>query len=692
VIPKKFDELRLTGSLPSPSFVGLSVLKITETDDYLLETLTRAIMADPALSGRIIKLANSADREGVGNVTSVPQAAMRLGPSTVRMVALGFTLVTDNSAGECQAFNAEGHWSRSLATAVAAHTIASHKKICDSSEAFTCALLCDVGKLALGTVHPEVYSKVLEANPRATDRELAELEKRAFDITHYEVSAAMMDDWGLPPFFQEAVLTHEFETADASDSVDPLGEIWAMVTILRASKAVGRLISAEPDLLDEGWRERFDSLGSVAHSLGLEPDEFYGLCDSIVESWSEWGQALGITTLQPPPFADLAQELRGVVERPDGADGRPEDSDSKEATDAERELAERVVSSVLDGVSNSVSDKRSTRILLIDDDHRMLRLLRHHLVKEGYDVSVADSSREGLEKALRTAPQIVISDWMMPGMSGVKLCATLRKTQAGRKMYILIVTARDDDEQVVEAFAAGADDYIVKPFNARILLARVRAGQRMIQMREKVEDSEKERLRQVAEMGILTRRLREAAMTDALTELPNRRYAMDHLKQDWDNAQRSGAELSVLMIDIDHFKLVNDECGHDVGDTVLREVAQILRSQSRSGDVLCRLGGEEFLSININCGLERALVCAERLRAAIERATFVHGDVRRKVTVSVGVAHCTADMDGVDDMLKEADEGLYVAKETGRNMVVSNYEWAPDSVAPDSSGTSELSR
>jgi len=692
LIPKKFDELRLTGSLPSPSFVGLRVLKITESEDYLLETLTQAIMADPALSGRIIKLANAVDRDGAGNVSSVPQAAMRLGPSTVRMVALGFTLVTDNSAGECKAFDSEQHWSRSLATAVAAHTIASHKKICDSSEAFTCALLCDVGKLALGAVHPDVYSKVLQANPRATDRELAELEQRAFDITHYEVSAAMMADWGLPTSFQAAVLTHEFETTDAADNVDPLGEIWALVTILRASKVVGQLISSEPDMFDDDWRERFESLGPVAYSLGLEIDELYGLCDSVVDSWAEWGDALGVATLHPLPFAELAEGLRGVVERLDGID-QPDGAAADQSGDfADYEFAEQVLSSVLQGASNSDTDQRGTRILLIDDDNRMLRLLKHHLAKEGYEVYVADSSSEGLDKALRVAPQIVITDWMMPGMTGVKLCSTLRQTEVGRKMYILIVTAREDDEQVVEAFAAGADDYIVKPFNSRILLARVRAGQRMIQMRERVEDSEKERLRQVAEMGILTRRLREAAMTDALTELPNRRYAMDHLKQDWDNAQRSGAELSVLMVDIDHFKRVNDECGHDVGDTVLREVAEILRSQSRSGDVLCRLGGEEFLSININCGLERALVCAERLRAAVERATFVHGDIRRKVTISVGVAHCTADMDTIDDLLKEADEGLYVAKENGRNMVVSNYEWDHEANASEDSSTNELSR
>ena len=669
MIPKKFDELRLTGSLPSPSFVGLRVLEVTKDENYLQEDLTKAIMADPALSGRIIKLANSVDKTGsMTNVESVPQAAMRLGAKAVRMVAVGFTLVSDNRSGLCPAFDCDAHWSRSLATAIAANTIASEKKICDGAEAFTCALLCDVGKLALASVHPEMYEKVLRANPNATDRELAELEQRAFDITHSEVSAAMMSDWGLPVIFQEAVAAHELETTIASDDT---GQAWALVTVLRASKAIAHVVTSAPDFFDEDWQRRFESLGSVARSLGLEVQGLYELCDRAAQSWSEWCHSLNVPAREVLPFADMAEKLEFVLER-------LEENESRNVNVRRRSRPGRGALDLSAFASSAASihrsdeslDRSATRILLIDDDQRMLRLLRHHLTREGYDVSVAESSSEGLDKALRLAPQIVVTDWMMPGMSGVKLCSTLRQTETGRKMYVLMVTAREDDEQVVEAFAAGADDYIVKPFNPRILLARVRAGQRMIQMRERVEESEKERLRQVAELGILTRRLRAAAMTDALTELPNRRYAMNRLKQEWDGALRSGQPLSVLMVDIDHFKRVNDVFGHDTGDVVLRETAQVLRAKSRSGDALCRLGGEEFLSINIGCGLDEAIVCAERLRVAIEAMVIDHGEFDGNVSISVGVAECTADMVGVDDLLKAADEGLYVAKERGRNQTI----------------------
>ena len=310
-----------------------------------------------------------------------------------------------------------------------------------------------------------------------------------------------------------------------------------------------------------------------------------------------------------------------------------------------------------------------TRLLLIDDDERMLRLISHHLRKEGYEVHTATDPHEGMQKALTIDPQILITDWMMPGMTGLELISTLRRSEAGRKMYILIVTAREDDERVVEAFTAGADDYIVKPFNPRILLARVRAGTRMIRMRERVEASERAQLRQVAELGILTRRLRSAALTDALTELPNRRYVMRRLKHDWDSFQKLGTPFSVVLADIDHFKRINDQHGHDVGDAVLRMVGEVLMDGARSGDIVARVGGEEFLALNVNADLDSATACAERLRIAVEQIDLAKLGLQTPLTMSFGVAQAEPGMESSDDLIKAADEALYAAKAAGRNQV-----------------------
>jgi len=644
LLQKKFDELRLTGKLPSPSGIGLRVLEITRGDDYLQEDLTKTIMADPALSGRIIKLANAADRDGLESVETVPHAAMRLGSKTVRTVALGFTLVSDNSRSSCKEFDANHYWSESLACAVAAHTIAREKKIFEAAEAFTCALLSDVGRLALANVHPEKYAELLKQHGAATGAQLAEFEKSEFDISHSEVTAALMEDWGLPEVFGKAVLAHKH--ADAP-SEDESGRTWALVTLLRTGKAIAAVLTSNWEERDEAWLAHFSELGEAASVLGLELSELYRICDVVAREWVEWGKFVGVQTIEVPSFVETAAAV-GDLATPEPAATQP-----AEPVEPPREI-------------DSAQNDR-TRILLIDDDQRILRLLQHQLRREGYDVITANSSKDGLKRAMELCPRIVITDWEMPEMTGIQLCQTLRLTEAGRKMYILIVTAREDDDQAVEAFGAGADDYVVKPFNPRILLARIRAGQRMILMRQQVEESERVRLRQVAELGILTRKLRAAAMTDALTELPNRRYAMTRLKQEWETSVRTGRPLSVVMVDIDHFKRVNDLYGHDAGDAVLRDTAQILKSKSRAGDVLCRLGGEEFLSIHVGCDLTSAEQCAERLRVAVETHEPSHHSFHESVTISLGVAQRTEGMTCIDDLLKAADEALYAAKGAGRN-------------------------
>jgi diguanylate cyclase (GGDEF)-like protein len=667
VLEKKFDELRLTGALPSPSSVGLRILEITQDDGYEQEDLVRTIMVDPALSGRIIHVANTADKAGGGSaVETVHAAAMRLGGHVVRSVALGFTLVTDNREGDVPGFDYDLYWARSLATAVAASALALEFGSVKAVEAFTCGLLADIGKLALASVHPQRYGELMRRYPNLSDIDLAELETRAFDINHLEVAALMMADWGLPEVFSDA--------ARRTARIEPraAGEQPGLDAIVHVARRVAELIAMHGEEHSPEWLRGFFRLDAFSRDLGLEHARFLELLDGVITSYADWATLIGVPAGSQPSFVQVAADLRDA-----GVEPQPDSTRSPAIAFDELSTPDDVVpgpvessaSAPLDGGQGGGDDAAPTRLLLIDDDERMLRLIGHHLRKEGYEVDTATSSEDGLRKALSHNPQILITDWMMPGMTGVELCSTLRQTEAGRKVYVLIVTAREDDERVVEAFSAGADDYIVKPFNPRILIARVRAGQRMVRMRERVEESERAQLKQVAELGILTRRLRVAALTDVLTKLPNRRYAMQRLKQEWDSSTRTGQALSVIMCDIDHFKHINDEAGHDVGDAVLREVACILGYNSRSGDVLARVGGEEFLSINVSCDRTKAVACAERLRRAIAESLFSYEGLARKVTMSFGVAQRTPKMTNIDNLIKAADEALYLAKNGGRNRV-----------------------
>lgn len=658
MLQQKFDELRLTGSLPSPSAIGLRVLELTQNEGFDQGELVQAIQSDPALSGRILKLANSVALGAAGPVSTIAQATMRIGVQEVRNVALGFTLVGDNRNGQAAGFDYDLYWARSLGTAVAASILAFELKLMSAPEAFTAGLLCGIGKLAFASVHPVKYSGVLRGHQHLEDETLVALEARAFGINHVEVSALMMEDWGLSPSIQHGVLRHMGIGAMGPNVGD---EAIALGGLLNAAKAIADVLILDPGKHRDPLIRACFRLKDAIDQLEVPESRMLEICASIQPAWRTWGQLIGLNLEREFDFKWTFEELeRTGTQRPltPSIGPEPEEDESEE------------LSSVIGQFEAPAGREAPLRILLIDDEEQMLRLISHYLEREGYDVVTATSSEEGLQKAVSHDPQLVISDWMLPGMSGIELCKTLRETEAGHKMYVLIVTAREDDEQVVEAFAKGVDDYIVKPFNPRILIARVQAGQRMVRMRERVEASDRAQKRQVADLGILTRKLRAAALTDPLTRLPNRRYAMKRLKQEWDVARRLGKPLSVAVGDIDFFKRVNDEYGHDAGDAVLRMVSAEMRRNCRSGDVLARVGGEEFLLIHTGGDSEAAHASAERLRAAVEGLTIEHEGRTLQVTLSVGVAERNGTMRGVDDLIKAGDTALYVAKEQGRNQVV----------------------
>jgi diguanylate cyclase (GGDEF)-like protein len=379
--------------------------------------------------------------------------------------------------------------------------------------------------------------------------------------------------------------------------------------------------------------------------------------EQAMPMWREWGTMFRIPTSATEPAA---------------------------MSEAQAMSALRIVQSTNNLIEREARDElppltpAEIKVLAIDDDPRILRLLSHHLKQAGYQVRTAENGEEGLQIVLDESPQLVVTDWTMPELSGIELCRALRRMDAGRRTYVLILTARDDEQQVVDAFGAGADDFVTKPFNPRILLARVQAGQRMIELQRQVEADKKLRMRQVAEMGLITRKLRAAAQTDVLTDLPNRRYAITRLEQEWNNSQRTGKSMSVVMVDIDHFKRINDTHGHDVGDVVLKQTAAVLRARTRRGDIVCRLGGEEFLVINVNSDMESAVQCAERLRLAVEANTITAGGFSERVTVSLGCAVRSPAIADIDDLLKAADEAVYAAKAAGRNATRESQRRLPE--------------
>ncbi len=650
MIRQTFDELKLTNRLPSPPGVGMRVLEITRGEDFSADDIANAIMADSALTGRLLKIANSAQNGAGQPITTVSEATMRLGVRSVRNMALGLSLISANRNGACERFDYERYWSMSLARAVAAQSISRHKRVCAPSEAYVLGLLCEIGTLALASVYPKEYSAMLEAHQGTGVAALGRHEREVFDIDHSEVGAHMLEDWGLPKNHSESLLAYEsFGQLEQSGDAQFDG----MVGILWAAEGIAEMLFADENSEAGVWNVHMARLLRVREFLGLEEQAFAEMCDSIAREWQEWNGILKLPKRSPLRYEQLTTRANaGLLDL------------SVPAPAAEADVA-----AVAPVTAPEPARPSGLRLLAVDDDPMSLKLLERTLTKAGHHVSCAHDGREALQIALEENPQAVIADWMMPELDGLELCKALRRIECGQDMYFLLLTGRDDENRVVEAFDAGVDDYVAKPFNPRILLARLKGGQRVIELRAKVEADRQIMMEQVAELGILTRKLRTAALTDALTELPNRRYIMKRLEQEWDSSTRTGRPLSVIMVDIDHFKRVNDQHGHDVGDIVLKETASVLRRTARQGEEAARLGGEEFLVICTNTTLAQARVCAERIRLAIERNVIQAGALASSVTASLGVAERTPALANPDALFKASDEAVYLAKNGGRNQV-----------------------
>jgi diguanylate cyclase (GGDEF)-like protein len=627
----QFEQLKASGDLPSPKGAALAIIRLTQRDDTSMADLAHAVKSDPAFVGRLIKAANSA-RVGVGRpIASIQDALMVLGIPAVRSMALGFSLLSNFSSGNCRNFDYGRFWSRSLAFAVAIQELVKHTHAAPPEEAFSVGLLAHIGELALATIFPDDYAQVLAQHRAAPDKKLLDLEQAAFVMSHDGLSAAMMMDWGLPKVFAEPVFHQERpETASFAEGSRQNAMLWSLVLAGHIAD-----ICLAPD---DQRRAMLPQLLLLGSRVSINADTLNALCDDVARQWREWGDMLNVRTSEVPPFADLSKP----------APVPPLAGESQSA----------------------VPEASRMRVLVVDDDASMRALLRAMLQGAGHEVFEAVDGRQAFEMALDIQPQIMIVDWLMPSMDGIELTRAMRQTKAGRGIYILILTGLEEDDKLVEAFEAGVDDFMSKPLKPRLLAARLRAGQRVIMLQREIEHDREEIRHFAAELAVTNRRLQEVALTDALTGCPNRRYAMERLEQEWAACSRNKRPLSCMVIDVDAFKRINDDHGHDSGDIALKQIAAALKSGLRAQDVIARMGGDEFLVFCPDTDLASAAVCAERMRKAVESLPIPggQGGVR---SVSIGLAVREAGMENADALIKSADQGLYLAKQRGRNRVAS---------------------
>lgn len=298
------------------------------------------------------------------------------------------------------------------------------------------------------------------------------------------------------------------------------------------------------------------------------------------------------------------------------------------------------------------------KILVADDSLVMRRLLESIIDAWGYEVlSARDGGEAWAVLSQPDAPQIAILDWMMPVYTGLELCAMVRELRRKSYTYLILLTSRGLRQDIVEGLSAGADDYVVKPFEKQELEVRLRAGRRIIDLQ--------------AELVAAQAALMEQATRDALTRIWNRASILEALDREVIRSQREKRGLGVLMIDLDHFKLINDSYGHQAGDEALRETARRMQAAIRPYDSLGRYGGEEFLMVVPGCDDFCLSAHAERLRLVMESETFVVAGQEVRLTASFGASSTSSGAEtSAEELIRSADAALYEAKRAGRNRVV----------------------
>jgi diguanylate cyclase (GGDEF)-like protein len=312
-------------------------------------------------------------------------------------------------------------------------------------------------------------------------------------------------------------------------------------------------------------------------------------------------------------------------------------------------------------------------VLIVDDNPINLDLLSGMLLDRGYRVRVATSGRRALSAARSAVPDLIMLDINMPEMDGYEVCERVKGDVTTRDTPVIFISALDNALDKVRAFQTGGADYVTKPFQFEEVLARIEIQLKISRLQKEMERKNAELAQSNVQLERANRMLHQLSYLDGLTGIANRRHFEESLDQEWRRSARDGSPLSLLMADIDHFKTLNDACGHQHGDDCLRLVARALgETLKRAGDLASRYGGEEFAVILPGTDAEGAAAIAEDVRIRIESLGLRSGrEPEYPVTVSVGFA-TACPTDGVSPrvLVDAADRALYAAKRQGRNRVV----------------------
>ncbi len=299
------------------------------------------------------------------------------------------------------------------------------------------------------------------------------------------------------------------------------------------------------------------------------------------------------------------------------------------------------------------------KILVVDDVKDSIQLLSFNLEDDNHEVISASSGMECLAQTYQHKPDLILLDMAMPGWNGLETLARLKQDPTLAPTPVIMVSANDADDAIIKAIDIGAHDYIAKPFIYRVLAARIRSALRLKESQES--------------LARLNTSLLRLASIDPLTEAYNRRYFFELARAEFTRAQRHQRPLAILMMDIDHFKQVNDNYGHQAGDEALITFTHYCQKMGRGSDIFARLGGEEFAFCCPDTDLQGASRLAERVRQQIDCLSVRYDKISIHITTSIGISCMHNEDPSLEDIIRRADRQLYKAKTEGRNRCLAEH-------------------
>ncbi|MFM2060951.1 MAG: hypothetical protein RLZZ507_621 [Cyanobacteriota bacterium] len=305
-------------------------------------------------------------------------------------------------------------------------------------------------------------------------------------------------------------------------------------------------------------------------------------------------------------------------------------------------------------------------ILVVDDVKLNLQVIANILDKAGYEITLVSNGYQALERVQNARPDLILLDLMMPEINGLEVCEKIQSNPELADIPIIFISASQEQDHLLKAFEKGAVDYVTKPFHTAELLARVRMHLELKYSRQKLK-------KLLEEQNKLVKQLEKLANTDALTGVWNRRYLLMIAEQEIKRSQRYNLSFAVLLIDIDHFKKVNDTYGHNIGDEVIIFMTKIVLNHLRQVDCFGRFGGEEFVVLLPETDIDEGVIVAERIRENIHNQCITVEDQQVSITVSIGLASYSLGDQTIDAIIQRADQALYQAKNQGRNRVIANH-------------------